>query len=476
MTELSSQAYTHGLARVHHAPPWMRVLIIDPESGKEVAVGKSGIVRLFDLANVGSVIGIQTADMAIRRKEGFELLGRDPAAVPRGCSRRTDEMLNGRAASASIFVTRGDPAPAMPAGSLPVTCDRAQMLANVAKGFPELGSVTMRGLLTLVRSELGHEAALDRFVTHGRFLTRALAPRKILHVLSGNTPAAALQTLLRGLLLGSHNFCKLPAGGIPEVLRFRSKLPAALARRIEFSPELTSAWLEAADAAVLFGRDETVAAVRALLKPEIPVVSHGHRLSLAVIFDDPDFRSPRGAARDVSIFDQQGCLSPQVVFIRENKSLTLESYAQRLAREMGRFEKSIPRRRLTLSESNSIFSLREEIQFRSANRERIGVLNSADTAWTVVTDRTAGLPATPLNRVIHLKPLPRSLGELIAPHRAHLSTCGIWPMNDVSRDIVSALGFTRICPVGKMQSPPLEWHHDGQRVLAPLVRWIDCEG
>ncbi len=95
MTELSTPFYTRGLGRPHAGPPWARALVIDAETGREVAEGETGVVRLFDLANVGSVLAIQTQDLAVRRAEGqFELLGRDPAALPRGCSRAADEMLS----------------------------------------------------------------------------------------------------------------------------------------------------------------------------------------------------------------------------------------------------------------------------------------------------------------------------------------------------------------------------------------------
>ena len=60
---------------------------------REVADGGTGVLRIFDLANTGSCCAIQTRDLAIRRGENFQLLGRDPAALPRGCSRAADEML-----------------------------------------------------------------------------------------------------------------------------------------------------------------------------------------------------------------------------------------------------------------------------------------------------------------------------------------------------------------------------------------------
>jgi hypothetical protein len=93
MTELSSQFYARGLDRPHTAPPWLKALVIDPETGRETSAGETGILRIFDLANLNSALAIETQDLAIRRDDGFELLGRDPGALPRGCSRAADELL-----------------------------------------------------------------------------------------------------------------------------------------------------------------------------------------------------------------------------------------------------------------------------------------------------------------------------------------------------------------------------------------------
>lgn len=95
MSELSSQAYDRvvGSASIHSPqssifafPPWCRALVVSPETGREVAEGETGLLRLFDLANVRSVMAIQTEDLAVRRGEGFELLGRAAQTEVRGCS------------------------------------------------------------------------------------------------------------------------------------------------------------------------------------------------------------------------------------------------------------------------------------------------------------------------------------------------------------------------------------------------------
>jgi len=90
MTELSSQFYTRGINNAHIGPPWLRFQIIHPETLKEVNEGEMGYLVLYDLANIDSVCAIQTQDFAIREGRGFLLIGRDPGALPRGCSR----MLN----------------------------------------------------------------------------------------------------------------------------------------------------------------------------------------------------------------------------------------------------------------------------------------------------------------------------------------------------------------------------------------------
>jgi hypothetical protein len=92
MSELSSQAYD-GVARqavsgkrVFRFPPWARAQLISAETGKEVAEGETGLIRIYDLANVSSVMAVQTEDLGVRRSDGFELLGRVAAAEVRGCS------------------------------------------------------------------------------------------------------------------------------------------------------------------------------------------------------------------------------------------------------------------------------------------------------------------------------------------------------------------------------------------------------
>ncbi len=92
MTELSSQFYSEENAR-KTMPAWTRVVVIDPQTGKEAPTGKPGLLRIHDLANLWSAACIQTEDWGVAHADGtFEILGRATGAEPRGCSLNAEEL------------------------------------------------------------------------------------------------------------------------------------------------------------------------------------------------------------------------------------------------------------------------------------------------------------------------------------------------------------------------------------------------
>lgn len=103
MTELSSQAYTDHMVRgvswrdAHFAPPpWARVEVVDPVSLELIDEPQArGLIRWYDLANVDSVIAVQTSDMGVKFADGtFLLEGRAKDAELRGCSLTVEEIAN----------------------------------------------------------------------------------------------------------------------------------------------------------------------------------------------------------------------------------------------------------------------------------------------------------------------------------------------------------------------------------------------
>jgi hypothetical protein len=352
------------------------------------------------------------------------------------------------------------------------TAARAAALAEAASRFPLLGEIRAADLLTTVALELGHPEILDGFRSYGRHFARALAPETILHIVSGNTPHAALQSLVRGLLLGSRNRVKLPSAGLPEAEEFVRVLPQALAARVEFATELPDAWLREARAVVVFGSDATISHFRELAPAGVPFQEHGHRVSLGIVFDDPGFASVEAAARDASLYDQQGCLSPHDFYVAGDA----RAYAERLAAAMEAFNRHTPRGAISLGEAAAIANLRASVSFRAASGENVVLWQSADsTDWTVICEDKPTFTASPLNRVVFVKPLPADLPAALAPVRLWLGAIGIWPATETHASRVATLGASRICPLGRMQFPPTTWHAESLPNLASLVSWIDFE-
>ena len=87
MTELLSQAYSKGDG-LFSTPPWMKVLIRDPEDALTILGEKKyGGLNIIDLANINSCAFIATQDLGkIHENSTFEVLGRFDQSDIRGCN------------------------------------------------------------------------------------------------------------------------------------------------------------------------------------------------------------------------------------------------------------------------------------------------------------------------------------------------------------------------------------------------------
>lgn len=86
MTELMSQAYSRGNG-YYQCPPWMKVTVRDINDPFSNVNGKTGAIKVVDLANFHSCAFIETQDLGqIDQKGNFEVLGRLDNSDVRGCN------------------------------------------------------------------------------------------------------------------------------------------------------------------------------------------------------------------------------------------------------------------------------------------------------------------------------------------------------------------------------------------------------
>ncbi|MGJ8654880.1 MAG: acyl-CoA reductase [Akkermansiaceae bacterium] len=356
------------------------------------------------------------------------------------------------------------------------TAKRAELLAIHCEKLTSeryLGKFNAQDLLDWVELELGNTEVLDKFVnyqTRGKFskTTKALANGPILHILSGNTPHAGLQSLLRGLLVGAKNLVKLPSSGLPELNTWVEKLPETLSQLVTITADLNDEIFSSAKTVIAIGSDTTMAEIQQRISPHQRFIPHGHKLSIGLV-NTPSAEAAKLVTQDACAFNQQGCLSLHTVFVKQNA----RDFLPLLVDSMREYEAINPRGDIGISESGAISNLREVIRYEAANDpDNIALEHSlGNTSWTAIYKNSPTLKPSILNRVITVQPWPENFTDL-GLEREYISTLA------VERSILDEnpdYNVPRLCPLGQSQMPSLTWHHDGLTPLGSLVKWQDID-
>jgi len=355
------------------------------------------------------------------------------------------------------------------------------------------GALTAEALRELLDRELGNHRVLDELSVRGNIRTRAVGLNRIVHILAGNVPPPGINSICFGLLLKTANLVKSARRDPVFPALFAESLRAVDAQLADCvavlswdhkDPALTTAALADTDAIIAYGDDHSIATLRKLVPPAATFLAHGHRLSFAVVAKEAMTAAnlpvlAEAAAFDISVYDQQGCLSPHVIYVEERGELGPRRFAAALAQAMAAYQARVPRGPLSVEEAAVLTRTRDAYVFRSAGDKRISVWRSEGTNdWAVIYEDDPSFAPSCLNRIVFVKPtdgFPRILNA-VQRFVSQVSTVGLAPMNERTAAFAAELaqaGISRACPLGQMQRPPLSWYHDGHPNLAPLVRWTD---
>src|SRR5690606_2376119 len=109
-----------------------------------------------------------------------------------------------------------------------------------------------------------------------------------------------------------------------------------------------------ADAIVAYGRAQAIEGIRPRAPAHTPVLDHGPRLSIGFVAGDaladgtPPERIAHDIARSVATFDQQGCVSPNGVYVEPGGDA--KTLGARVVEAMSEVEAHLPRGPLTPDE------------------------------------------------------------------------------------------------------------------------------
>jgi len=203
----------------------------------------------------------------------------------------------------------------------------------------------------------------------------------------------------------------------------------------------------------VYGRDATIAAVRARVRPGVIVRGHGSGLGVAIVTEAASIDAAAGAlALDVVAFDQRGCLSPRVALVMGSPARA-ETFAEALHAALGTLGARIPRGALFADERADARRWRETVTFAGTRWE------SGDHAVALVPEGSP-LHVPPAGRHVTVGGVStrEAVVAALAPFARFVVAVGTDDLGVASMTPAHA----RRSKLGEMQRPPLDGPVDGR--------------
>ncbi|HEY1727817.1 MAG TPA: acyl-CoA reductase [Candidatus Baltobacteraceae bacterium] len=344
------------------------------------------------------------------------------------------------------------------------------------------GPLRAPALERAIAQELGSVAALDRFVERDGIQSRAYPIGNAVIISSETTIGVAIVPAIFGLcakctvLVKDREdalidaFFQTLAQEHPELAK------RATARAWKGGDPLEDRELRVADTVVAFGRDESLAEIRRALRPGARFVGYGHRASIGYVSREALANetlaraAAQGAARDLILYDGEGCMSLHVLFVERDAAIMPHAFAQMLIDAAAVASVEFPARKL----DPRVVTYCTGASFRQA-LGRGSVLRTPSADTTLVLDPPHHEPPPLLPRILPLYSIdgPDECEEYVRSHGLPLEAFALAAPSETLADLGARLGAARIARLGEMQSPGPELHHGGRARIGDFIRWVD---
>jgi hypothetical protein len=335
-------------------------------------------------------------------------------------------------------------------------CVRDPDLLRDLPDAADLSPAMVRTVLPLAAEALDADAMV---ALHGRESREGTPPALVAAVLASNVPALALPAIAHACLAGAALVVKSGRADMVSAPAFQRALatvdPVLAATVVPVywhggTRDVEDAVLSRADVIVATGADSTMAELAS--RRGTTVVTHGDRTSIAVVMDDATDDELRALAWDVARYEQRGCLSPHAVFVKGDP-LRL---APRLCAALDVVGDAVPPPTSLAARAARRMAL-EEARFAGA------VVHEGPGGAVVVG---AGPPIG--GRTIRLRAFGAS--DMPAFDAGTVECVGVGHGVQLDVDALRLLGVARVCPLGRMQRPRIDWPRGQRPPLATLFR------
>ena len=486
MTELSTPAWG-SLKRkrlIYRFPTWCPWQVVDPEKRTEVKVGEEGLLQVFDLANRGSISALLLGDWVRRHEDGFEILGRVNDTELRGCSLTHQRPLKAAPETVDEEYFAQIKEEVQGAPHLPIEA-RVDALIKLSKAYANSHTEEHRSFASEMEKEgvfspgsvtAGLHRSFtalnrDSLKTLAKTLEESENPKLAVYVSAGNLPITGVFDFYAALLRGTpslHRISSRSSSLLPHLHKTLQGIAPDVARSVAIvetrapNDETTRTLFREAQTIVAQGETSTLDHLRTLIPEQAQFVPYPPGFSAGVFPNEIEVTSKilDPFLQDLYIWEQQGCLSPQILILAgfsPSGVTEFQSDLHKVAERRAHSWKRQPQKR-TLGRIEWQF-LEEEMKtgerrdcYKTPNLLSM-VLEKPQPAWFSIPGLLQLIPVKSVDE------LASTLGE----EKEKLSSLAL-PTEDFEKHtetLQKLFSDRRIVPFGQLQSPTLDWKQNG---------------
>lgn len=335
------------------------------------------------------------------------------------------------------------------------------------------------------REELEYKCAIElgerSFAPLKDGTRRKRCPLGILfHIAAGNVDALPAYSVIEGLLCGNINILKLPAGdnGLSVKLLYELIQEEPALQEFVYVFDVPSAetqtlqrFADIADAIVVWGGDEALAAARRMADGKTHIIPWGHKLSFAYVTEQASEGELYRLAQHICQTEQVFCSSCQGIFVDTEDAALLRRLGEQFFQLLKRANAERGKADIGMRGKNTLRLYNDKLE-----QKRWHIFS--EDGVSVVVKEDSELELSYLFRNVWVKALPRKgIIPQLKKHKQHLQSCALL-CGDEERQQLEALlataGVTRIT-MGDPSRMAAGEAHDGMYPLQRYSRVVEME-
>ncbi|MFC1482908.1 acyl-CoA reductase [Candidatus Margulisiibacteriota bacterium] len=218
---------------------------------------------------------------------------------------------------------------------------------------------------------------------------------------------------------------------------------------------------------IVYGSETTTDTIKNIIPKKQLRAVYGEKFSVVYLPDlDISKKECEKLFYDIALYDQMGCLSPQVIFFPKRFIDDFPFFKERLVKAKDSISGTLQPRDLSSSEKITESNLIHQLQFRQAQNyiyefhDDVFVVHPTLLYWRPGFRNIIVSPVTHFNHFI----------AIMKPYKKYLSTiASTKKFSSLQENKLYKAGFSRICEVGEMHKPDHMWNHDGVGNIKPYL-------